>query len=63
AELSRIFAVVKLGGGSVLGPQYYDWVRWIRHPMGSAGYIIAILVWVGASTGLTHWLWERGRAR
>ncbi len=63
AELSRIFAVVKLGGGSVLGPQYYDWVRWIRQPMGSAGYIIAILVWIGASTGLTHWLWERGRAR
>jgi len=61
AEISRLFAIVKLGGGSVLGPEYYDWVKWIREPSGTIGYIAVSLLWIFGASGLSVYLWERGR--
>ncbi|RXZ80624.1 ABC transporter permease [Paenibacillaceae bacterium] len=63
AELSRLFAVIKLGGGSVLGPEYYAWIQWIRGPAGTISFIGMILLWIGIATGAANWLWERGRKR
>lgn len=63
AELSRLFAVISLGGGSVLGPEYYEWVKWIRQPSGSAGYAAFTLVWIGVLISFANYIWERGRIR
>jgi len=63
AELSRLFAVIGLGGGSVLGPEYYDWVQWIRQPTGTLAFVGFALVWIGVIVGITNLLWERGRSR
>lgn len=63
AELSRIFAVIALGGGAVLGPEYYDWVKWVSRPTGSVAYVIFVLLWIGLAVGLADLLWERRRAR
>jgi Cu-processing system permease protein len=63
AELSRLFAVVKLGGGSVLGPEYYGWVKWIRGLSGTVGFAAVSLAWIGGAVGAAVWLWERGRKR
>lgn len=63
AELVRLFVVIKLGGGSVLGPVYYDWVNWIQQPGGSFIFIAVCLAWIGCSIAGVHWIWERGRSR
>lgn len=63
AELARLFTVVHLGGGSVLGPEYYDWVQWIREPAGVLMYAVFLIVWIGVILGIAHLLWERGRGR
>ncbi|MBP1989521.1 ABC transporter permease [Paenibacillus eucommiae] len=63
AELSRLFVVVKLGGGSVLGPEYYEWIKWIRRPAGTLGFIAVSILWIGIAAGTANWLWERGRTR
>ncbi|ASS76757.1 ABC transporter permease [Tumebacillus algifaecis] len=61
AELVRIVTVIKIGGGSVFGPEYYRFVEWAQ---GSYGTIIATLygcLWLIGLTGLASRLWERGR--
>ncbi|BBH20186.1 hypothetical protein Back11_15310 [Paenibacillus baekrokdamisoli] len=63
AELSRLFTVIKLGGGSVLGPEYYEWVKWIRRPSGTAGFLAVSVLWIAITVGTANWLWERGRTR
>ncbi|GIQ69561.1 ABC transporter permease [Xylanibacillus composti] len=63
AELARIFAVIKLGGGAVLGPEYYEWVTWIHQPSGTFGFIVFALMWLFVTAGAANWLWERGRRR
>ncbi|MBD2863000.1 ABC transporter permease [Paenibacillus oceani] len=63
AELVRLFVVVKLGGGAVLGPEYYNWVQWIREPSGTWAFVGICLVWIVISIGLANQIWERGRAR
>ncbi len=63
AELVRLFIVVKLGGGAVLGPEYYDWVNWVKRPAGTASFVALCAVWLGAALSLSNLLWERGRAR
>ncbi|GIP23401.1 ABC transporter permease [Paenibacillus sp. J22TS3] len=63
AELVRLFVIVKLGGGSVLGPTYYRWVDWIEQPGGSYIFTGVCLVWLLVSIGLVYWIWERGRTR
>ncbi|MDQ0087072.1 Cu-processing system permease protein [Paenibacillus anaericanus] len=63
AELVRLFVVIKLGGGSVLGPEYYKWVNWIHQPSGSLIFIGLCIVWIGVSLTVVYWIWERGRSR
>ena len=63
AELSRIFAVIGLGGGSILGPEYYDWVKWVGRSSGALAYVCFVVLWIGLSVGLADLLWERSRAR
>lgn len=61
AELVRLFMVVKMGGGSVLGPEYYEWIGWIRRPAGTAIFFLISAVWIGVMLGLSMFKWERGR--
>jgi len=63
AELARLFAVVKLGGGAMLGAEYYDWVKWIRQPAGFYGFVTMCMLWIAIATGAAGMLWERGRTR
>ncbi|MFS0725990.1 ABC transporter permease [Paenibacillus sp. 1P07SE] len=63
AELARLFTVVKLGAGSVIGPEYYDWVRWIRRPAGTLGFAAVSALWIIIAAGGSAWLWERRRGR
>ncbi|MGZ9585406.1 ABC transporter permease [Paenibacillus marinisediminis] len=63
AELVRIFVVVKLGGGSILGPEYYKWVQWIYVPDGTFYFIVISFIWVAIAVGTAYFFWERGRAR
>lgn len=63
AELARLFTVVKLGGGSILGPEYYDWMLWVKRPSGTAAYIAAVLVWIGIAVLASQLIWERRRSR
>ncbi len=63
AELTRLFTVVKLGGGSMLGPEYYEWIVWIRRPAGSWGFAGVALLWITLSLLASYGLWERGRKR
>lgn len=62
AELVRLFTVVKLGGGAVLGPEYYQWVQWMQHPAGTASFAALCAAWIGASLGYALLAWERRRA-
>jgi Cu-processing system permease protein len=63
AELARLFAVIKLGGGSMLGADYTDWVSWIRGGSGTLLFVCICLAWIAVCLGLAVWLWERGRRR
>lgn len=63
AELVRLFVVVKLGGGAALGPEYYEWVRWIGRPAGTWLFLALCLIWIAVSAGFAHLIWERGRSR
>lgn len=63
AELARLFAVIKLGGGSMLGADYTDWVSWIRGGSGTLLFAGVCLAWIAVCLGLAVWLWERGRRR
>lgn len=61
AELTRLFTVVKLGGGSTLGPEYYNWMTWIRSPWGTPAFIGVMLGWIGLCLLIAYAMWERGR--
>ncbi|MEK3660314.1 ABC transporter permease [Paenibacillus sp. FSL F4-0236] len=63
AELVRLFVVIKLGGGSVLGFEYYQWVEWINGSKGSLLFMVVCLVWMLSSILFVYWIWERGRSR
>jgi len=63
AELVRLFVVIKLGGGSVLGPEYYEWVSWIREPLGTLVFILVFIAWIISSIACVYWIWERRRSR
>ncbi|WP_223829638.1 ABC transporter permease [Paenibacillus arenilitoris] len=63
AELTRLFTVVKLGGGSTLGPEYYKWMVWIESPWGTPVFAGAALLWIGAALTVAYLIWERRRGR
>lgn len=45
-EFTRIFFMVKLGGGEVLGPEYLKWVVWIKQSYSVIFYIGLSLIWI-----------------
>lgn len=61
AELTRLFTVVKLGGGSTLGPEYFQWMVWIQSPWGTPLFFLVMLMWIGATQGIAYYQWERRR--
>lgn len=61
AELTRLFTVVKLGGGSTLGPEYYKWMEWINSMWGTTVFFGTLIVWVGLALFISYVVWERGR--
>ncbi|WP_366296098.1 ABC transporter permease [Paenibacillus sp. AN1007] len=63
AELVRLYVVIKLGGGSILGPEYYQWVTWVQQPSGSVIFIGICLLWISLSILVVYGIWERGRSR
>uniref|UniRef100_UPI00403FA666 ABC transporter permease n=1 Tax=Paenibacillus sp. KS-LC4 TaxID=2979727 RepID=UPI00403FA666 len=63
AELSRLFTVVRLGGGAILGPEYYEWITWIRRPSGSFDFVAVALIWIGSVMAAAQLIWERRRLR
>lgn len=63
AELNRLFLIVKMGGGSVLGPEYYHWVKWIQQPMGSLMFAVIFALWIIVCVEAAAVIWERGRKR
>ncbi|MDK8180242.1 ABC transporter permease subunit [Paenibacillus sp. UMB4589-SE434] len=63
AELTRLFTVVKLGGGSTLGPEYYNWMLWIRSPWGTPAFLGVLVIWIGLALTVAYRLWERERRR
>ncbi|OXM15274.1 ABC transporter permease [Paenibacillus herberti] len=63
AELVRLFVVVKLGGGTILGPEYYQWVMVMQKSTGSLLFAGLCLLWIGVAGGIAVWAWERGRYR
>ena len=63
AELVRLFVVVKLGGGSILGPEYFQWVDWIDCPGGSWIFSTICCAWVVIMLTVVCFIWERSRSR
>lgn len=63
AEFIRIFVVMKLGGGAVFGPEYYQWIRWVDSPTADFVFVVICFLWIGLSVSLASWIWERGRTR
>ncbi len=63
AELVRLFVVVKLGGGSVLGPDYYRWANGMESPYGTAVFLLICAAWVAIAAALSYAFWERRRSR
>lgn len=63
AELIRIFMVTRIGGGASFGPEYFEWIRWMRGAAGMLGFAAICLLWIAASLGLATMVWERGRRR
>jgi len=63
AEMARLFTVVKLGGGAMLGPEYYEWIGWIRGTAGSLGFAGISLLWICGLVLAACLIWERGRRR
>lgn len=59
AELTRLFIVVKMGGGSILGPEYYQWVGWIQQPVGTALFLFVCLMWIVFLMAGSAFVWER----
>lgn len=61
AEWIRIYTIVTLGGGSIIGPEYYNWVTWIRDDSGSFAFGLLLIFHVILYVGCASWLWERGK--
>jgi len=63
AELVRIFMVVRMGGGSIFGPEYFQWIEWIKSSGGVPIFTLVCVLWAGVTLGTAMLFWERGRRR
>ncbi|CAB3391533.1 ABC transporter permease [Kyrpidia spormannii] len=63
AELVRLFTVIQLGAGSILGPAYVQLVEGASGPWGPVVMAGFGLLWLAVFQTLAVWVWERGRRR
>jgi Cu-processing system permease protein len=63
AEWIRIYIIATLGGGTIIGPEYYQWVDWINHSSGHIAFILLLAAYVLGLLALAGWIWKRGRQR
>ncbi len=63
AELVRLFVVIKLGGGSALGPEYYEWVQGTEGAGGTLLFAFLCIAYIGISIAGAYAIWERRRYR
>ncbi|MCT8139277.1 ABC transporter permease [Anaerobacillus sp. CMMVII] len=61
AEFTRIYMIIKLGGGAVFGPEYIHWVGWAGSSLGTAYFIVLCIVWVYFLMTTAIYIIERGR--
>ncbi|HEY4600862.1 MAG TPA: ABC transporter permease subunit [Cerasibacillus sp.] len=59
AELVRIFSMMKIGAGSVFGPEYNQWVTWANGPFGTPVFIGVVIIWIIMTIGFSAFIWER----
>ena len=60
AELIRVFAIVRMGAGSMFGATYHEWITWVQGSSGLMTFIGIISAWIIISLGIGGWLWKRG---
>lgn len=63
AEWTRIVAIVSLGSGSILGPDYHDLVVDVQSLRGIFVSIGYVLLWMVVMLRLSIYIWEKGRYR
>jgi Cu-processing system permease protein len=63
AELTRLFMITRMGGGSIFGPEYYQWIRWIVEWKGSVAFVLVAAGWLALALFAAVRIWERGRYR
>lgn len=63
AEWIRIFIITALGGGTIVGPEYYEWVTWMKQPSGKLTFLLLTALYSLGFLALAGWLWQRGRQR
>lgn len=63
AEWIRVYIITTLGGGTIVGPEYYQWITWIRHPSGHFAFVLLILGYTLGFLSLAGWRWKRGSQR
>jgi len=63
AEWIRVYIIAALGGGTIVGPEYYQWITWIMHPSGHIAFCLLTIGYVLGSLALAGWLWKRRRYR
>lgn len=61
AELVRFFSVIWLGGGSIFGPEYFQWVNWFDSPFGAVGFFMLLFMWICITMYAAIFIWERRR--
>lgn len=63
AEWIRVYIITALGGGTIIGPEYYQWITWINDPSGHIAFIVLFVAYVLGLLTLAGWIWKRGRQR
>lgn len=63
AEWIRVYIITALGGGTIVGPEYYSWVTWMKDPSGHIAFVGLTLLYILGCLSLAGWLWKRRRKR
>lgn len=61
AELVRVFIVAQLGGGSIFGPEYVEWVEWLNDTTsGMLSFVAFIVAELAFYLIIATSFWKRG---
>src|SRR5699024_2470742 len=63
AEMIRVFSVMRMGAGSMLGASYHDWITWAEGSSALSIFIATIAVWILVCLIMSGGLWKRGEQR